>query len=540
MASSSPSTTSSPSLGALPLSVFASVLAPLLDVDDLVAAASASKSCRQLVLSPPVWRYRRFIQSSLHHLPSSTTLPCWFTVIQRLDLEGPRDESPAWPSLIPSLHLFPHLRSVSVSHRGEGHQPYPFPPVTSLASLRYLTQVSLWHAGQFATEGLKLLSTLPALASFVTKGLTFKAGSDETLREWQAHVEEQSGTLLPPRADPNHPDLLLQRHSPLLLFLHALAAKPSLVHLHLERCGLTPFVCDHMPVWPHLLCLSLADNKELHDYSFSRAALLFPCLTSFTSPNCSEQAIRHLLAVPRLEELCFGGLSTLPVDRRGVQRTARGFRALQTAASLRSVAYWHPDVGYDEIETTYLDISVLASVFTLTHLTRLTVPVFWLEPEGVQLLSQHLFPHLRCLELHLLDDGYFTYSDQQTDAFFLPFVKPVDLFVPGRAERQIARVGEHIRTPEVDRREEGAETVPVNNAANFPVLECLALVYRFYRSDERGRGLSAWMVRQLRRSYEYEEVRHWESEMTTLGETELLKSSRDLSFVDPVRAWWWF
>ena len=573
MSSPAAPTTTASTFASLHLDVFASVIAPLLKVNDLISAASTSKACRQLVLSPPVWRHRDFVQASPLNPPSSASLPSWCDVVQRLHMEGPRDHCTDWPLLFPSLHLFPNLCCLSIIDVREGRQPYPFPSVTSLASLRYLTQVSLWWSGQLAIGDLKLLSTLPALASFTVEVTSFETGSEETLREWLAvsaqkrgkkrkaqEVEEVAEEEKVPliglhqpqrREEPTDPSLP-QRHSPLLLFLHALAAKPSFVHLQVKQCNLTPFVCDHMPVWPHLLCLSVEDNEELSDYSFDNAAVLFPSLTSFTSPNCSGEAIGRLLAIPKLEELRFGGDSALPITPEDVQKAVGGLRVLGTAASLHSVLYICPDLIHDEIlhETAPAVLAALASVFSLTFLTRLTVPAYWLrEREAVQLFAQHHFPHLRCLELQVLIDGYAKfYVCPQTDAALLPLVKPASMVVSGRAERQAARAkkhepirevghpsgeGRHAVTGYVSRSRESMEAViPANNAANFPALECLALPYRkFHAAGEGRRGVSVWMKQQLRRSYEYERVRDWEAEMVTLGEAELLKDA------GVVRAW---
>ena len=542
-----PTTTST--LASLHLSVFASALSPLLTFAELVATASTSRACRQLVLSPPVWRHRLVSSCLLPVLPSSTTHPPWTAVVQQLEVDNRGVECPEWPSPIPSLHLFPILRSVRMDHLGHSpavRQPYPFPPVTSLASLRHLTQVSLGSSEPLDIGYLKLLASLPALSSFTARKMSFGPGNEETLREWLAvsatrrgtkrkaeegiEVEEEKAPGIeanthPAREDPS--DLtLLQRHSPLLLFLHHLAAKPSLVHLRLQNCDLTPFVFDRMPVWPHLLCLSLEHSEELVVYSFANAAAQFPALTSFTSPNCSELAIQHLVALPRLEELCFGGRFMFGVDPRGVRETVRGFRVLSRATSLRSVQYYPPNLWYEEIiEQDAPDIyAALASVFTLTHLTRLTMLAFWLvEYEGVQPLSQ-LFPNLRCLEL-LVQVGDHLWARPHTDATFLPFVKPAHVVVSGRAERQAVRASKRPLTGEMDYSREGkVPPIPADNAANFPALECLALPYtRYNRGKSMGR-VSVWMKQQLRRSYEYEEVEDWEAEMTTLGEAELLKT----------------
>ena len=553
---SAPSTSTTPPLGfsGLPLSVFTSLIAPHLPITDLISAASTSRAGRRLVLSPSVWRHRLFRATALPVLPSSTSLSSWCDVVQQLEIDSRGVECPEWPSPIPSLHLFPHLRSVRMADldNSPGRQPYRFPSVTSLASLRHLTRISLWWVEQLDISDLKLLSTLPALASFTAVQMSCDGGTNETLREWLAVSAKKQGTeckadgveqvkeeekaplirLHQPgwREDPNDASLS-RRFSPLLLFLHTLAAKPSFVHLRLQNCDLNPFVFDHLPVWPHLLCLSVEDSQELSDYSFAKAAQQFPSLTSFSSPSCTEQAIRHLVAIPKLEELCFGGFYEFGVGPEDVRESVNGFRVLSEVKSLRSVQYYHPDLYYDE---TCHDIeprsyAALASVFTLKHLTRLTVPALLLDVEmGVQPLSQHCFPQLRCLELHVHDDDRvndYIYVCPQTDAALLPLVKPADVVVPGRTERQAARAKKRPPIGELDHStEEEVPPIPADSAANFPVLECLALPYQRYNKGESTGRVSAWMKRQLRRSYEYERADEWEQEMITLGRGELLKS----------------
>jgi len=115
----------------------------------------------------------------------------------------------------------------------------------------------------------------------------------------------------------------------------------------------------------------------------------------------------------------------------------------------------------------------------------------------------------------------------------LPLVKPAEFVVLGRDERQAARAtkqgyGYEQRVMFEDGK--GCD-IPAGNAANFPALECLALpyyLYDFFRKedieDDNIRQVSAWIVQQLRRSYEFEIVSEWEAELSTLGEAELLKS----------------
>ena len=117
-------------------------------------------------------------------------------------------------------------------------------------------------------------------------------------------TSERNGPVFGRLEAASGPSLAL-RHSPLLLFLHSLAVKPSFVHLSLETCWITPYVMDHMPVWPHLQCLCVFNDSDVDSYSFVDSAARFPSLTSLASPSCHDAAIEQLVQLPRLEELRF-------------------------------------------------------------------------------------------------------------------------------------------------------------------------------------------------------------------------------------------
>ena len=101
------------------------------------------------------------------------------------------------------------------------------------------------------------------------------------------------------------------------------------------------------------------------------------------------------------------------------------------------------------------------------------------------------------------------------------------MLVEGRAQRQAARAvkrreaqdgwNEEADGEEAEDADAILADIPVDNAANFPSLECLALPYEHYNrgGDECGE-VSVWMMAQLRRSYEYEVAAEWEAECTTL------------------------
>ena len=176
----------------------------------------------------------------------------------------------------------------------------------------------------------------------------------------------------------------------------------------------------------------------------------------------------------------------------------------------------------------------LSHLFTLTTLIRITVPAVW----SIDGLLTHHFQHLRCLELVAqVHSGCVAhrvwYTCPQTDKLLMPLVKPVHIVVDGREQRQAARAAKRavvwtdVVNKVVDVTAPARKTkgcIPFNNAANFPSLECLALPYKRYNRGSETGEVSAWMMRHLRRSYEYEVAAEWEAECTTLGNAKLLKS----------------
>ena len=342
--------------------------------------------------------------------------------------------------------------------------------------------------------------------------------ADDSGLGWGPEASDYEG-----QEDANDPGLP-EKHSALLLFLYALATKPSLVHLELIQCGITPFVLDHMPVWPHLLSLDVQCNEHLRRYRFEKAAIRFPSLTSLTQHNCSDAAIAHLVRLPALEELRFPDYLTTKTDGGRVLTSARGFRALSKAANLRAI-YYSLSIGSDEEKPSQ---AALTSAFTLANLTRITISADWLV---YKLLVTHPFEHLRCLEL-IAQLRMADVCCPQNDAQLMPFVKPLVVMVDGRERRQANRIAKRpTREEEAELDDEPAgdsePIIPVNNAANFPSLECLALPYIYYNfgfGGEHCGQVSKWMKQQLQRSYEYEVAAEWEAECMTLGVVELLKS----------------
>ena len=232
-------------------------------------------------------------------------------------------------------------------------------------------------------------------------------------------------------------------------------------------------------------------RNKLRNYSYANAAFRFPSLTSLTTATTSDAAIEQLVQLPRLEELRF------PQEHELEQSTtARGFSMLHTAPLLRSFQYSSIVSGVPKLAH-----ASLTSLFSLTTPGTPRILPFWLSTEASnQLFTRHRLVHLRCLEL--LWTGVAT---PQTIASLLPLVKPADVVVAGREQRQAARATKRQGDGYETRYDSGslvALDVPAADAANFPVLECLTLHHSFYY------GLKdpsvSWIRRQLRRSYEYE------------------------------------
>ena len=95
-----------------------------------------------------------------------------------------------WWLSFSSLPLFPNLRHVRASDNvftdyGD-RGPSPTPSVTSLTSLRHLSRLTLFMGGKLRLEDLRLLSTLPMLASFEAMWMHWESGHEDSAAEWEA------------------------------------------------------------------------------------------------------------------------------------------------------------------------------------------------------------------------------------------------------------------------------------------------------------------------------------------------------------------
>ena len=477
---------------------------------DLLALASVNRATRQLLLIPSLWRECIFLGDVLQsqprpHSSDARPVPSLSAVVQLLLTSIGRGT----PLEVESLVRFPNLRHVLLSRHGKAHSGL-YSSVRSLDSLCHLTRVTLLHFAELRANELRLLSTLPALAAFAASHTSFRGQHGRGARvagdEWRRPVASELAVVLPARA----------RRQAFVRHTQAGGMRPRAVRM------------DHMPVWPHLLCLSVADNPGLRNYPFRSAATQFPSLTSLTSSSRSDAAIAQLVRLPRLEELRFPAQSSKAVggeERRPT--TEAGARAFHRATRLRCVQY--ASACWEQVDLPSApNVAALTAFFTLEHLTRLSVPAHWMdEARCEELFVQHRFPHLRCLELAPiveLEGG----ASPQTDAALLPLVQPADVVVAGRQQRQAARAAKRPSgvNDECRAEDHGAtQDISADSAANFPALECLALPYLYYQGfgDARSR-VSEWMKKELRRSYEFEVAKEWEAEVSTLGQAKLFKS----------------
>ena len=150
----------------------------------------------------------------------------------------------------------------------------------------------------------------------------------------------------------------------------------------LVRCHMTPFVLDHMPVWPHLLSLAVESNENLNEYSFEHVAERFPSLTSLSSPNCSDAAVANIVRLPALEELRFPDLHDLQEQEEAWASreltSTDGLQAFNRASKLRSI-YYTPLEGAEGPDIVTMSLTNPIALFTLANLTRLTIPAAWFE-----------------------------------------------------------------------------------------------------------------------------------------------------------------
>ena len=579
-----PSTT----LLTLPRCIMECCVLPSLDLVDYLSLSSANRSLRILCLSPFLWRDR---ESSGRCPCTCRTLPCLSPLLSLYDAVQIVSTSAHPEQLVKfsSLIHFPNLRHVFVYRPispSEDERPLFAPcSVTSLSSLRHLTRIRLSHGGLLDVWDMKLLSTLPTLTSFAIYSMKFSDGPGHTVSEWTAigrrglKRKEWDTTSLR-QVDDN--DLSCDRyaeqkqvtdetrldaddwgdrngtlHTPLLLFLYALSAKPSFVHLVIQCRGLTRSVMDKMPVWPYLRCLDIWDIPALRKYSFNNAAHCYPSLTSLSTSDCTDSAYSNIVQLSKLEELRLPEYSA-PAGGNGVPvwTMESTFRTLSRSSSLRSVQCnpsWGQSRSRGQINDGQMPpLQMLTALFTLTNLVRLTLPACWLPEQVCQQLFSHHFVHLRCLEL----SGGHAYGEvhhdvPQTDAALMPLVKPAGVIVLGREETQMARAARRLDQVEEicpattingSEEEEDRYIIAKGNGANFHSLECFSFPHYCnceqhelnHNGSEEGMDeinledgtvqVSSWMWQQLRRSFEYDRVEEWEAEMNALGEAELLKS----------------
>ena len=166
----------------------------LLRLRDLLSLASVDRATRRRLLSSPaVWRARVFASvAPPSSAPISAALPSWCLAVQLVRTEGVETRKPipeGWCVEFAHLARYPNLRRIHatwrlITHYGNAAAPITLSP--SLSSMRHLTRISLDDSGKLSVDDMRLLATLPVLASFAVRMTDFASGNEQTLRQWQA------------------------------------------------------------------------------------------------------------------------------------------------------------------------------------------------------------------------------------------------------------------------------------------------------------------------------------------------------------------
>ena len=185
----------------------ATIICKLLTITDVLTVSSVDQAARrQILASSAVWHARLFtafppFPPSISNASSSSPLPWLCDVVQVIDtqwcssmtydLNKPHDCPPS----LYNLTFCPNLRHATLDtdllphiHQSSYH-PVPTSLIIaspSLSSMRHLNRLSLYNGPEISINNMRLLATLPLLASFAVKQMFFESGNEDTLRQWQA------------------------------------------------------------------------------------------------------------------------------------------------------------------------------------------------------------------------------------------------------------------------------------------------------------------------------------------------------------------
>ena len=382
----------------------------------------------------------------------------------------------------------------------------------------------------------RLISKLPWLTSLSLYGYVHVGGiaigieppqaDDRIVEEWR---DCDRGTMF----EGIHHDYWFRVNCPLLLCLHSV--RNTLRYLDLQAIDMDGLVMEECSMMPCVQVLRMGKQDRCWtDYTYLCLVQSFPSLTSLTLTSSCKAAVQLVSSLALLEEVQWPNLN----HQEGLTvQHASG------CSHIRGLIFTDGHLN---------DPPPLASVTALLRLpllVRLTIDARYLCETHCEALfsssSDLCFPFLRCLEMRPARVPQ-RHVAPQTDAALRFFVLPPCLQPVGRTKRQAERmIGRRMRRfeegptwgiahPEVLAAEQSwwDALYTAHSPSNFPfpVLECLDLPYKLYGVKRRGPDfegssrVSARMVAELRRSYEWERVEEWEVEMVTMGAAEWKKT----------------
>ena len=322
-----------------------------------------------------------------------------------------------------------------------------------------------------------------------------------------------------------------RRHAGSLLFFNSLSTHCiNLQYLQLRTCRVTPYILRLLPIFPHLLILDLSDISLVY-HDFARFPTCFPSLRTLVLSTCNDRCLQTLSGMSSLTELIFPNYPRYEEEEIQIITTEIGWNALGRMKQLKSLIFY-PE---DSCETIYPSLADMKNVFGLSSsLVRLTMDAAWFDRLQADVFCHQsgVWSHLRCFQLIPVLACSLT-AAYQTDRSLAPFIKVAAGVVKGREERQHHRRLRHPMYNRFEQRGDGQIDVDWAGTAvhKFPALECLDLPYHAYECPRSSHSaVSKVTIRELRRSYEYENINDWEAETCTVGVAEWARQHLRIPF----------
>ena len=463
-------------------------LCSLLNAPELLRLAHTCRTFRTALLTKEAWQHQ-----VLRSLPAESRCA--------------PSRDPRLPSPRPLLPLLQHVHL----HGNDYMSPAEYRLVSNISRLTSLTLRSHIHPGG------------------VMIGWVQPQADQRTVDEWSRLRKGDNA------AEAVDDQWWYSLHSPLLLCLHSL--RHSLRYLDLQGILLDGLVMEECSAMPNLQVLRTGrQGRVWTDSTYLGLARTFPSLTSLTLAASCRAAVRLVGSLAQLEEVHWPELS----------RDDGSIEQLTSSCTHHLRALVFTGGHWDELPPPAFFV---AAILRLPLLMRLTLDARYLSESYCEALFSSgdvHFPFLRCLELRparVLQ----RHVAPQSDAALRFFVHTPPPRPEGRARRQAERlkwrrsgqrfeVGPNwgLAQPEALAAEEpwwdALYAAARQPSFRFPALECLDLPYSLYAVKRRGPDfegssrVSARMVAELRRSYEWERVEEWEVETTTLGAAEWRKT----------------